>query len=186
VLDGDGENIMGTIKKEEKVFEGGGIVLFEVVQDAMRAEKVLTEAGFSLKLVAPPPTLRMGCDLALEINLVEKPGIERVLREAGAFYTKVAPLTGEATAMMRLTQVIDFGKWTMVRAGNMKLCYEKATGLIVNESGGGCPDIPYLYAEMVDKKLDEVTRPRDLGFTLCARVLDVAYEKCLELYKDGH
>jgi hypothetical protein len=176
---------MGTLKKEEKVFEGGGIVLFDTVQDAMRAEKVLTEAGFSLKLVAPPPSLRMGCDLALEINLVEQAGVERVLREADAYYKKVAPLTEGAAAMMRLTQVTDFGRWAMVKAGNMKLCYEKATGIIVNESGGGCPDIPFLYSEMVDKTLDEVTRPRDLGFTLCARVLDVAFEKCLELYKDG-
>jgi hypothetical protein len=177
---------MKTPKKEGKAFEGGGIVLFDTVQQAMRAEKVLTEAGFGLKLVAPPPSLRMGCDLALEINLIEQPGVERALREADTYYKQISPLTGGSSAMMRMTQVTDFGDWTMVKAGNMKLCYEKVTGIIVNESGGGCPDIPYLYSEMVDKKLDDVTRPRDLGLTLCARVLDIAYEKCLELYKDGH
>jgi len=171
--------------KEGAAFKGGGLVLFEVVQDAMRAEKVLTEAGYSLRLVAPPPQLRMGCDLALEVNLLEQPGIERTLKEKGTPFMEVVPLKEGARAMLRMTQVTDFGRWTMVKAGNMKIAYEKATGTIVNTSGGGCPDIPFLYVEMVDKTLSEAPRPKDLGFTLCARVLDIAYEKSLELWKDG-
>jgi hypothetical protein len=63
--------------KDKQKSEGEGVVLFESVQHAMRAEKVLTEAEYSVKLVAPPPRLRKGCDLALEISLVEQPGIER-------------------------------------------------------------------------------------------------------------
>ncbi len=172
--------------KDKKGFTGGGIVLFDTVQDAMRAEKVLVEAGYKMRLVAPPPSLRQGCDLALEINLLEAPGIERALREAEAYFRKISELSESAARMTQMTSVTDFGDWTMVRAGNMKLCYEKATGLIVNESGGGCPDIPFLYQEMVDKQLDDVTRPRDLGFTLCARVLDVAFEKCLELHNGNN
>src|SRR4030042_4937399 len=98
--------------KEEKAdFKGGGLVLFEVVQDAMRAEKVLTEAGYSLRLVAPPPQLRMGCDLALEINLVEKPGIERTLKEKSTPFMEVVPLKEVARAMLHMTQVTAFGRW---------------------------------------------------------------------------
>ena len=59
-------------RKKKFAFEGGGLVLFASVQDAMRAEKVLKKADYVVKLVAPPPALRKGCDLALEINLVEQ------------------------------------------------------------------------------------------------------------------
>ena len=45
-------------------------MLFKEVADAMKAEKVLKEAGYLVKLVAPPPQPRKGCDLAIEINLV--------------------------------------------------------------------------------------------------------------------
>ena len=66
---------MAFLKKENKVkFEGGGLVLFDEVQHAMLAEKALKSAGYIVRLVAPPPELRKGCDLAVEINLVEQPG----------------------------------------------------------------------------------------------------------------
>ena len=87
--------------------------------------------------------------------------------------------------MLQMTQVTDFGLWTMVKAGTMKLAYEKATGKIVNTSGGGCPDIPFLHVEMVDKTLEQSPKPKDMGYTLCARMLDVAYVKSLELHKEG-
>jgi len=60
-------------RKRRTAFEGGGLVLFLDVADAMKAEKVLKEAGYLVKLVAPPPELRKGCDLALEVNVVEQP-----------------------------------------------------------------------------------------------------------------
>lgn len=171
--------------KQKAGFEGGGLVLFETVQDAMRAEKVLIEAGYSLRLVAPPPQLRKGCDLALEINLVEQPGIERVLKDKNTPFMEVAPLKEGVSAMLHMTQVTDFGRWVMVKAGNMKIAYEKESGTIVNTSGGGCPDIPFLHVEMVDKTLSEAPKPKDMGYTLCARMLDVAYEKSCELWKEG-
>jgi hypothetical protein len=73
----------------------------------------------------------------------------------------------------------------MVKAGNMKITYRKDSGEIVNVSGGGCPDIPYLHAELIGKCLDEAPRPKDLGFTLCALNLERAFEECLVLYAGG-
>ena len=73
----------------------------------------------------------------------------------------------------------------MVKAGNMKITYEKSSGIIVNVSGGGCPDIPNLHAEMIDKRLDEAPRPKDIGFTLCAANLERALEECLVLHAGG-
>jgi hypothetical protein len=177
---------MAFLKKQNKVkFEGGGLVLFDEVQHAMLAEKALKSAGYIVKLVAPPPELRKGCDLAVEINLFEQPGIERVLREKDMAYISIDPIRIKTAPLLDVVKVTDFGEWIMVKAGNMKITYEKSSGVIVNISGGGCPDIPYLHAELIDKKLGEAKRPKDLGFTLCALNLDRAFDECLSLYSGG-
>jgi hypothetical protein len=178
---------MTFIKRQQKVkFEGGGLVLFDEVQQAIAAEKALKSAGYIVKLVAPPPEMRKGCDLAVEINLVEQPGIERVLDENDVFYVGISPLRIKTAPLIEVVKVTDFGEWVMVKAGNMKLTYEKSSGVIVNVSGGGCPDIPYLHAGLIDKRLDEAPRPKDLGFTLCALNLDRAFDECLTLHSRGN
>jgi hypothetical protein len=176
---------MAFLRRKKPSFEGGGLVLFEDVQDAMTAEKVLGKAGYAVKLVAPPPELRRGCDLALGINLVEQPGIERALKEQDAAYVSVAPFGGGTSELLEIVKATDFGEQLMVKAGNMKLSFDKASGVIVNVSGGGCPDIPFLHAELIDRRLSEVPRPRDIGFTLCALMLDRALEECLTLWRGG-
>ena len=170
-------------RKRKASFEGGGLILFADVPDAMRAEKVLKGADYLIKLVAPPPALRRGCDLAVEINLVEQMGIERLLRERDIFYIEVAPLKVSTSELLQVVKVTDFGNAVMVKAGNMKVAFDKNSGIIVNTSGGGCPDIPYLHAELIDKKLAEAPRPKDIGFTLCALMLDRALEECLLLWE---
>ena len=177
---------MAFLKRRQKIkFEGGGLVLFMDVQDAIRAEKVLKGAGYPVKLVAPPPELRKGCDLAVEINLVEQPGIERLLSRKDVAYVSVVPLKVGTSELLQIVKVTDFGRWVMVRAGNMKLAFDKESGVIVNTSGGGCPDIPYLHAELIGKQLTEAPRPRDIGFTLCALMLDRALKECLALWQGG-
>jgi len=171
--------------RKKPSFEGGGLVLFMDVHDAMAAEKVLKGADYAVKLVAPPPELRKGCDLALEINLVEQPGIERLLKEKETGYVSVLPMKPGTSGILEIVKITDFGDWLMVKAANMKLSFEKKSGVIVNTSGGGCPDIPYLHAEMIGKKLSEAPRPRDLGFTLCALMLDRALEESLTLWQGG-
>ena len=130
---------------------------------------------------ASPPELRRGCDLAVEINLVEQPGIERVLKEKDVAYISIDPIRIKTAPLLEVVKVTDFGDWVMVKAGNMKITYEKSSGIIVNVSGGGCPDIPYLHAKLLDKRLDKAPRPKDLGFTLCATNLDRALDECLAL-----
>ena len=64
---------MPLFKRDKKISgEGGGLVLFADVQAALKAEKALKNAGYKIKLLAPPPQLRKGCDLAVGINLVEQ------------------------------------------------------------------------------------------------------------------
>ncbi|RLC91487.1 MAG: hypothetical protein DRI39_10245 [Chloroflexi bacterium] len=176
---------MTFLKRKKPVLEGGGVVLFREVQEALKAEKVVKEAGYGVKLIAPPPELRKGCDLALEVNLVEKPGIQRALDAKDVGYVGVVPLKVGASELLDIVKVTDFGEWVMVKAANMKLTFEKRSGTIVNTSGGGCPDIPHLHAEMIEKKLTDVARPRDIGFTLCALMLDRALDEGLELWQGG-
>jgi hypothetical protein len=179
---------MAFLKKKEKqkaATEGTGIVLFSTVQDAMRAEKVLKDAGYEVRMVAPPPELRKGCDLAVEITLVEEIGIKRTLQNGDVPYISVAPLTTGATELIDVVEVTDFDKWVMVKTGNMKIAYEKKSGVIVNTSGGGCPDIPYLHFELLDKVLTQAPRPADIGFTLCARMLDRAFLEARDRWQGG-
>jgi len=166
-------------------FRGDGLVLFREVRQAIRGEGLLRAAGLDVGLVAPPARLRKGCDLALEINLSHRPGVERALRDGGVEHLEIVPLKAGSSDLLQVVKVTDFGRWTMVRAANMKLTFDKETGVIVNASGGGCPDIPYLHSEMVDAKLMDVRRPRDVGFTLCALMMDRALDECLELWERG-
>ena len=176
---------MDTSPPKGAKFSGDGIIIFHDVADAMKGERAVKAAGYDVKLVAPPPQMRMGCDLALEINLVEKQGIERLFQEKDVPYVKFLPLTEDASVLCEVVKVTDFGRWYMIKAGNMKLSYEKDTGLVVNVSGGGCPDIPYLNAEMVGKTLKDSPQPRDIGFTLCATMLQRAYEEAMRLHEGG-
>lgn len=176
---------MAFMKRKKTVFEGGGLVLVDEVHEAMLAEKILKQAGYQVRLVAPPPELRKGCDLAVEINLVEQPGIERLLQQNEVAYVEVKPLKIGTSEILEIVKVVDFGDWVMVKAANMKLTFEKKSGVIVNTSGGGCPDIPYMHAELIDKHLDEAPRPRDIGYTLCALMLDRALEESLTLKNRG-
>jgi hypothetical protein len=168
-------------KKNKNAFEGGGLILFQAVDEAIAAEKILKSDNYEVKLVAPPPQLRKGCDLAVEINIAEKPGIERLLQGKDAHFVEILPLKG-AGELLDVVKTKDFGDSVMVKAGNMKLTFDKNTGVILNVSGGGCPDIPFLHISLVDKKLTEVSRPKEMGYTLCALMLDRAFSEALELW----
>lgn len=159
--------------------EAPGLFLFGDVPQAISAEKALVRAGYAVKLVAPPAHLRAGCDLAIEMPRVERPGAERLLGEAGVHIEGWVDSAQEDCAVNDLVTSVDFGEFLMVRAGNMKMTVHKESGRIVNTSGGGCPDIPYLNLELVGKDIREVPRPKDLGYTLCGLMLDRAYLECL-------
>ncbi len=161
--------------------EALGLFLFDQVNEALAAERVLARAGHEVSLVAPPPHLRAGCDLACAVPRVEYPGAARALEEAHVHVRDwVDDMEGSAK-LGEMVTTVDFGPWLMVRAGNMKITIEKETGLIVNTSGGGCPDIPYLNLALVGRSLAEASRPRELGYTLCGLMLDRAFTEAAKL-----
>jgi hypothetical protein len=97
---------------------------------------------------------------------------------------EIVALGDGVSELLDIVKVTDFGDWIMVKAGNMKLTFDKSSGVIVNTSGGGCPDIPYLHTEMIGKKLADAPSPKDIGFTLCATMLHRALEESLTIW-DG-
>jgi hypothetical protein len=164
--------------------KGRGILVFESTSEVIRAESILKEKGWTIRVMGPPPEIRSGCDLVIEFPLIEMLNILRVLELAGNPPGEAVPVSGPLLQPVDLFQVKDFGRHLMVRAANMKLTVDKETLMIVNVSGGGCPDVPYLAAQMVGKRIDEAPSPRAIGHTLCGYALQLAYEelrrRCLQ------
>jgi len=156
---------------------GRGILVFEHTSDVIRAEKTLKAKGWEVAVMGPPPEIRTGCDLVIEFPLIEELGITKTLEEANTRPLKVVPVTSPLLNPVDIYTTKDYGDYLMVRAANMKITVDKKTLTIVNISGGGCPDVPYLAGELVGKRLSEAPRPGDIGHTLCGYALQLAYEE---------
>ncbi len=153
------------------------ILVFANTSEVIRAENLLKQAGWKLRVMGPPPEIRNGCDLVIEIPLVEELNILRILREAGIPPLNAVPVSSPLLKPVDIFQVKDFGGHLMVRAANMKITIEKESQVIVNISGGGCPDVPFLAGKMVGYSLDNAPAPQDIGHTLCGYALQLAYEE---------
>ena len=127
--------------------------------------------------MGPPPEIRQGCDLCIEFPLIEELQIVYVLEKERIPPLKVVPVTSPLLQPVDIFQTKDFGSHLMVRAANMKLTVDKTNLMIVNISGGGCPDVPYLAAAMIGKTMESAPIPRDIGHTLCGYALQLAYEE---------
>jgi hypothetical protein len=127
--------------------------------------------------MGPPPEIRTGCDLVIEFPLIQELDILRSLDSEKISPIRVAPVSGPLLEPVSIFFTRDYGSYLMVRAANMKITVEKSSLKVVNISGGGCPDVPYLAALMVGKRLDEAPAPRSVGHTLCGYALQLAYEE---------
>lgn len=154
-----------------------GILVFENTSEVIRAESTLRAEGWKIKVMGPPPEIRRGCDLVIEFPLIEELNILRTLQKAGVSPLETVPVNSPLLQPVDLFQTKDFGHYLMIRAANMKLTIDKKTSTIVNISGGGCPDVPYLARQMVGKPLGEAPSPREIGHTLCGYALQLAYEE---------
>ena len=154
-----------------------GLLVFENTSEVIRAERVLKAKGWEIRVMGPPPEIRSGCDLVIDIPLIEELNILRSLQEAGVLPKEVVPVTSPLLKPVDLFQTKELGPYLMIRAANMKLTVHKETLTIVNVSGGGCPDVPYLAQEMVGKGLSDAPSPREIGHTLCGYALQLAYEE---------
>ena len=154
-----------------------GILVFENTSEVIQAENILKAEGWKIRVMGPPPEIRSGCDLVIEIPLIEELNILRSLEKAKALPLEIVPVSSPLLKPVDLFLSKDYGKYLMIRAANMKLTIDKETKKIVNISGGGCPDVPYLAQEMVGKTLAAAPAPRKIGHTLCGYALQLAYEE---------
>ncbi|MEA3279967.1 MAG: DUF3343 domain-containing protein [Thermodesulfobacteriota bacterium] len=164
-------------KKSPKSDQDRGILVFEHTSDVIRAETVLKASGWKIRVMGPPPEIQSGCDLVIEFPLIEELKIIRILEEAEVVPVEIVPVSSPLLKPVDLFHIKNFGRHLMVRAANMKLTIDKDTKIIVNISGGGCPDVPYLAQEMVGKSLKDAPRPREIGHTLCGYALELAFEE---------
>ena len=170
-----------SIKKQKKKEEGRGLFLFQEAGQAIRAEKTLKQAGYQVRVMAPPPHLRTGCDLVVVFDIIEQTVMSRVLEESNNPPIDILSVCDETIAPLNICRVKDYGGYLMVRAANMKISVAKKGLQVVNISGGGCPDVPYLADQMIGKSLKECSAPSTMGFSLCAYTLNVAFEEVLRL-----
>jgi hypothetical protein len=173
-------SFLGFLKKKRPPREqqqDRGILVFENTSEVIRAENALKAAGWNVRVKGPPPEIRTGCDLVIEFPLIEELNVLRVLEKAGVEPLRVVPVQSVLLEPVNLFQTKDFGEYLMIRAANMKLTVDKKTMTIVNVSGGGCPDVPFLAQEMVGKPLSDAPSPRAIGHTLCGYALQLAYEE---------
>lgn len=154
-----------------------GILVFEHTSEVIQAEKVLKSNNIKIKVMGPPPRIQTGCDLVIAFPLIKELSILRLLKDTDLFPQQIVPVTDPLLTPVDLFHVKDFGNFLMVRAANMKITVEKNTQLIVNISGGGCPDVPYLACKMVGKTLTQAPDPLEIGHTLCGYALGLAFEE---------
>lgn len=158
-----------------------GLLLFAGTGEVIRAETLLRQAYFDVAVKGPPPDLRQGCDMVIEFPLLHEPRVREILAAAGLTPLRVAAVRDFMLEPVSLYHVKDVDGFLLVRAANMKICVDRTSGRIVNISGGGCPDVPYLAEALVGKTLAEAPEPRSLGQTLCGYALQLAFEEARRL-----
>lgn len=159
-----------------------GILLYASVQEVIQAKKILEEKKFSVRLVAPPPAVRLGCDLAIEFDILEQEALETAVKALGRLY-KIVSTEEMLPDILKRAFFTELDGYLMCRVGNMKITIEKNSQKIVNISGGGCPDIPYVAEKLYQVKILEAPDPTAIGNSLCAYLLQIAFDALKEKVK---
>ena len=159
-------------------------LVFANTGEVIQAESILQAGDVTVRVMAPPPALRTGCDMVLVTPLMHAFRAVSILEKERLAPLQMIPVGETLLEPVSLFQVKDYGEWLMVRAANMKLTVEKATGKIVNVSGGGCPDVPYLARQIIGKNIQEAGLIKEQGQTLCGYALHLAAQELHRLYAE--
>lgn len=171
------KNHFQTTRSGEKGDSERGLLLFTNTSDVISAERALKKNDIEVTVKGPPPSVRTGCDLAIEFHLNSALKVARILSENRIEPLNVIPIKDTLLEPVSLFHTRDYGEFLMVRAANMKITIRKQDSVIVNVSGGGCPDVPYLADQLVGRTLGDCPQPISLGHTLCGYALHLAYEE---------
>ena len=155
-----------------------GLLVFEHTGEVIRAERLLRAAGLAVEVKGPPPELRTGCDMVVVFELVLQARVMETLEQEDLRPSQVVSAHDVLLEPVSLYQIKQLdNRWIMVRAANMKITLDTADGRIVNISGGGCPDVPWVAHKLCGLRLDEAPEPLSLGQTLCCYSLQKAFEE---------
>ncbi|RRD69862.1 MULTISPECIES: DUF3343 domain-containing protein [unclassified Desulfovibrio] len=161
-----------------KALNDRGLLVFSHTGEVIRAERLLRATGFDVEVKGPPPQLRTGCDMVVVFALMRQAAVLETLQRIGLVPQQVVSAQDVLLEPVSLFQVKHFGgRWIMVRAANMKITLDKTDNRIVNISGGGCPDVPWLAHKLCGLRLDQAPEPLSLGSTLCCYSLQKAFEE---------
>ncbi|MFW5731230.1 MAG: DUF3343 domain-containing protein [Desulfonatronovibrionaceae bacterium] len=171
------KNVFSRKKQAPRGVSERGILVFNHTSEVIRAESVLTEAGLEVSVKGPPPEIQTGCDMIIEFWLIHQLQVVEILEKHHIRPVQTVSAQDHLLEPVSLYQVKDFGDYLMVRAANMKITVDKNSLEIVNVSGGGCPDVPYLADQLVGRHLFQAPEPRVHGQTLCGYALQLAYQE---------
>ena len=155
-----------------------GLLVFDHTGEVIRVERLLRAAGLEVEVKGPPPDLRTGCDMVVVFELVRQALVRETLEQEGLRPSQVVSAHDVLLEPVSLYQIRQLdNRWIMVRAANMKITLDTADGRIVNISGGGCPDVPWVAHKLCGLRLDETPDPLSMGQTLCCYSLQKAFEE---------
>ncbi|MDU9051114.1 MAG: DUF3343 domain-containing protein [Candidatus Electrothrix sp. Rat3] len=154
-----------------------GLLIFAHPTTVIDVEHILRDEGYEIRVVSPPPSYRTGCDLSVEFPMEAEAAITELLNNANLTPLDVVPITSKGMEPLHFVRKKWYGKYLMVRAANMKITVDTETKIIVNISGGGCPDVPYLATELIGQHINEAPDLTEVGFSLCAYSLNTAREE---------
>ena len=157
-----------------------GILLYGSVQEVILMNNLLVGRGFQVRLVAPPPEVRVGCDLAVEFDLIEQEAIETLLKLEGSIPQRIVSTKDMLPDILKRSSIVVIDGYLMCKAGNMKITIDRHEHRIVNVSGGGCPDIPYIAQQLYRTRLEEAKNPIDMGNSLCSFLLQISFDALKE------
>ena len=160
-----------------------GLFVFGNTGEVIAAERLLREHGFGVSVMGPPPALRTGCDMVVVFPLMQGLACSSLLARHGLPPLQMLPVDDPLLAPVSLFHAKDCGDFLMLRAANMKITLHRPERRIVNVSGGGCPDVPYLAARLTGKLLEEAEEPALIGRTLCGYALHLAYAELREIIR---
>jgi len=174
------------VKQEEPEKESvsRGLLVFAHPTTVISVEEILRDEGYEIRVVSPPPAYRTGCDLSVEFPMDAEAAVVELLNTVGLPPLDVVPITGQGMEPLQFVRTKMYGKYIMIRAANMKMTVDQETKIIVNISGGGCPDVPYLATEMIGKRLCDAPDPGEVGFSLCAYSLNTSREELIRTIGD--
>ncbi|WP_165177464.1 DUF3343 domain-containing protein [Desulfovibrio sp. ZJ369] len=154
-----------------------GLLVFSHTGEVIRAEALLRKAGFPVEVKGPPPWLRTGCDMVVLFPLISRAAVANILMQSNITPLQTASVQDALLEPVSLFQTQRLGHWLMVRAANMKITIDLTDDRIVNISGGGCPDVPWLAQNLCGLPLSQAPEPLSLGQTLCCYSLQKAFEE---------